>query len=259
MSSVTLHFEALGNSGNPPLIVLHGLLGSARNWLSVGKVLTELFDVYLLDLRNHGSSPHTDSMDYDEMVEDLLDWVNTHNIKKFYLLGHSLGGKVAMTFACRYPERLLGLIIEDIVPKEYNLRYVNEFKAMNALSLASIKNRAEADKAMELTIPDWTWRQFILTNLKHNIEAKSFHWQINLPVLTEWLTEIMKNPLKQEDQFKGPTLFFRGENSDFIANEDYQTVYQHFPNATIMEFPHTGHNIHVENTSGFFDALKKLL
>jgi len=173
MASVSLHFEALGKSGNPPLIILHGLLGSSRNWLSVGKMLAEYFDVFLLDLRNHGSSPHTNTMDYDEMVEDVLNWANKKNLDTFYLLGHSLGGKVAMTFACRYPERIRALIIEDIVPKEYVLRYANEFQAMNDLSLKDIKNRTDADKILETKIPDWTWRQFLLTNLKHTFIGKS--------------------------------------------------------------------------------------
>lgn len=258
MTSVQLYYESLGKSGNPPLVILHGLLGSSRNWLNVGKMLSELFDVYLLDLRNHGNSPHTNTMDYNEMVDDLLIWVNEHNINNFYLLGHSLGGKVAMTFACRYPERLKALIIEDIVPKEYALRYSKEFQAMNDLHLETIKNRSDADKSMELTIPDWAWRQFLLTNLKHTPD-KNFHWQINLPIITASLLEIMKNPLKSDDLYNGTTLFLRGENSDFIDNEDYPKIYRHFPNATIINFTHTGHNIHVENTAGLIEALKKLL
>lgn len=258
MTSVSLHYETLGKSGNPPLIILHGLLGSSRNWLSVGKLLAENFDVFLLDLRNHGSSPHTDTMDYNEMVEDLLHWVDEKKLDTFYLLGHSLGGKVAMVFACRFPERVRALIVEDIAPKEYKLRYADEFQAMNDLSLKDVKNRTDADKAMEAKIPDWTWRQFILTNLKHTPD-KHFHWQINLPTLTQWLPQIMQNPIKNSDQYLGHTLFLRGETSDYITDDDYQTIYQHFPKASIITIPHTGHNIHIENTPRLIDVLKQLL
>lgn len=258
MKSIPLAFITLGKPENPVLIILHGLLGSSRNWLGVGKILSDYFNVFLLDLRNHGASPHSDSMSYDDMVNDLFDWIDKNNIDSFYLLGHSLGGKVAMTYACRYPKGLLGLIIEDIAPKEYNLRYIEEFEAMNNLALESIKNRADADKFMEAKISDWAWRQFILTNLVRD-ENKNFHWQINLPILTRWLPQIMLNPIKNEDKFEGPTLFLRGENSDFINNDDYPNIYKHFPKVIIIEFPHTGHNIHIENTLGLVNALKSLL
>lgn len=258
MTSLPLAFTALGQSEKPALIILHGLLGSSRNWLGVGKILSADFNVFLLDLRNHGISPHSDSMSYDDMVNDLSDWVDKNNIPSFYLLGHSLGGKVAMTYACRHPRHLLGLIIEDIAPKEYNLRYSAEFEAMNNLALATIKNRTDADKAMEAKISDWTWRQFILTNLVRD-ENKNFLWQINLPVLTRWLPQIMQNPIKNEDKFNGPTLFLRGETSDFITNDDYPNIYKHFPQATILELPHTGHNVHIENTPALVNALKSLL
>lgn len=258
MTSVPLAFTALGKPENPVLIILHGLLGSSRNWLGVGKILSDYFNVFLLDLRNHGSSPHSDSMSYPDMVNDLCDWVDKHNIHSFYLLGHSLGGKIAMTYACRHPERLLGLIVEDIAPKEYDLRYAAEFEAMNNLDLEKLKNRNDADQAMEAKIPDWTWRQFLLTNLARD-ENKKFHWQINLPVLTRWLPEIMQNPIKDNNKYTGPTLFLRGETSDFITNDDYPIIHKHFPQATIIELPHTGHNVHIENTPALVDALKSLL
>lgn len=253
--SVKLKYESLGKSGNPPLVIMHGLLGSSRNWMSVGDLLSEYFDVFVLDLRNHGGSPHRDSMSYEEMAQDLVEWLEDRGIDKFYLLGHSLGGKVAMTYACRYPGHLLGLIIEDIAPREYVLlRYRVEFDAMNGLDLAHVKTRGEADELLKVQITDWEWRQFILTNLVRDAN-KHFHWRINLKALTAWLPEIMKNPLKESDRYDGPTLFLRGADSDYIREEDYGAIYKHFPHARIDVIEHAGHNAHIDNTEEFVQAV----
>lgn len=254
MTAVPLEFGSLGKPGNPPLIILHGLLGSSRNWIGVGKFLAEYFNVFVLDLRNQGSSPHVDSMHYEDMVEDLVHWLENKDIDNFYLLGHSLGGKVAMTYACKYPERLLGLIVEDIAPKEYALRYGIEFVAMNSLDLEKIKTRADADDALKEQIPDWAWRQFILTNLIR--VGNKFEWQINLKTLTQWLPEIMKNPLTTGYKYEGPTLFIRGVNSDFIKDEDYPLIHTYFPNSNIAIIENSGHNVHIDNTEALIKALK---
>ncbi len=255
MTAVPLEFGSLGRPGNPPLIIMHGLLGSSRNWISVGKLLAEYFNVFVLDLRNQGNSPHVDSMHYNDMVDDLIYWLEDKDIGKFYLLGHSLGGKVAMTYACTHPERLLGLIVEDMAPKQYPLRYEVEFNAMNSLDLESLKTRTDADEALKSQIPDWAWRQFILTNLMRGKDNK-FHWQINLKSLTKWLPEIMKNPLKQTDNYKGPTLFLRGVNSDYITDADYPAIHKYFPNSSITLIEHSGHNVHIDNTEGLVNAVK---
>lgn len=258
MTAVPLEFGSLGNPGHPPLIIMHGLLGSSRNWITVGKLLAKYFNVFVLDLRNQGNSPHVDSMHYDDLVDDLVHWLEDKDIDKFYLLGHSLGGKVAMAYACRYPERLLGLIVEDMAPKEYPLRYEIEFVAMNSLNLETLKTRTEADHALEETIPDRPWRQFILTNLTRG-EDNKFHWQINLKALTKWLPEIMKNPIKDSDKYEGPTLFLRGINSDFITDADYPKIRRLFPNSSIVMIEHAGHNVHIDNTEGLVHAVKEFV
>lgn len=247
MTAISLAFGSLGKPGNPPLIIMHGLLGSSRNWIGVGKLLSEYFNVFVLDLRNQGSSPHVDSMHYDDMVDDLVHFLEGKDINKFYLLGHSLGGKVAMAYACRYPERLLGLIVEDMAPKEYELRYGIEFEAMNSLNVEALIRRTDADEALKGKIPDWAWRQFILTNLQRGEDGR-FYWQINLRALTKWLPEIMKNPIKEGDRYEGPTIFLRAEKSDFITDDDYPTIREHFPNAEIVIIENSGHNVHIDNT-----------
>lgn len=258
MTAVPLAFGSLGKPGKPPLIILHGLLGSSRNWIGVGRLLSEYFNVFVLDLRNQGNSPHVDSMHYDDMVDDLVEWLKDKDIDKFYLLGHSLGGKVAMTYASRYPERLLGLIVEDMAPKEYALRYGIEFEAMNNLDLESLKTRTDADEALKPKIPDWAWRQFILTNLMRGDDGK-FRWQINLKSLTKWLPEIMKNPLKESDRYNGPTVFLRGVNSDFITDADYLAIGKYFPNSSVVVIENAGHNVHIDNTEGLVRTVREFV
>lgn len=254
MHTVKLESRSLGRVGSPPLIIMHWLLGSSRNWLGAGKLLSEYFDVYILDIRNHGNSSHADSMNYQEMADDLVRWLGDKNIDQFYLLGHSLGGKIAMAYACRYPERLLGLIVEDVAPKEYVLNYDREFEAMNSLNLESINTRTDADEMLKAKIRHYEWRQFILSNLVRG-EDNKFYWQINLKILTELLPEIMKNPLKEDDKYEGPTLFLRGADSKFMDDKDYPAIRGYFPNSKVVVIEKSGHNVHVENTEGLIKAM----
>lgn len=255
MAAVDLAFGALGRVGNPGLVILHGLLGSSRNWMRIGKELVEYFNVFLVDMRNHGNSPHTQEMSYELMLEDLVEWVDRQPLEKFYLMGHSMGGKVAMAYACRYPERLKGLIVEDVSPVDYELRFQDEFRAMNELDLESLKTRAEADERLKEVLPDWEWRQFILTNLVRG-EDKKFKWQINLETLTKHLSGMMLNSLRDGDVYHGPTLFLRGTNSHYIKDEDYGVIHNHFPRSIIYKVPHAGHNVHVDNREEVIKALR---
>lgn len=251
--AVELAFGSFGNPTNPKLIILHGLLGSSRNWLTVGKELAKDFSVFALDLRNHGQSPHREGISFKEMVDDLSYWLLHKDIADFYLLGHSLGGKVAMSYACKYPKRVKGLIIEDIAPKTYDLRYKTEFDAMNALDLGAINNRADADSALAKTIDDPVWRQFLLTNLVRT--PKGFQWQINLESLTKHLEELMQDSLGENDRYEGPALFLKGGDSDFIEDEDETKIKKHFPKASVVTIPNSGHNVHVENKDALIEAV----
>ena len=166
---LALFHRDLGGTGFPPLVILHGMLGSSRNWQTVGRELASDYHVWALDARNHGQSPHDDTMDYANMVDDTMAWLDAQSLEKVTLMGHSMGGKTAMALACRYPERVERLIVVDIAPKAY--RWVGrrvEYDAMNALDVARLKTRGEAEQLLEADIRDWGMRKFITTNLDRN-------------------------------------------------------------------------------------------
>lgn len=253
--SLELEFGCFGSSKNSPLLILHGLLGSSRNWMSLGKDLSAFYNVFMLDMRNHGRSPHTDSHTYADMVEDLIHWLDRKRLGNFFIMGHSMGGKVAMAYACRHPERVLGLVIEDIAPREYKLRYEEDFKLMNALDLPHLNSRQEADDFLAQRIPEAGWRQFLLSNLVRDPQ-KGFFWQINLQTLTRYLPDMMKNSLAENEKFLGPTLILRGALSDYIKDEDKAAINARFPHNVLVKVPEAGHNVHVDNKEAVLEALK---
>lgn len=244
-----LAYRHFGTAGNPPLVILHGLLGSARNWLTVGRDLAASFDVYALDLRNHGDSPHEDAMDYELLVEDVLAWLDSRRMDMVYLLGHSLGGKAAMALACRHPERLEGLIVADIAPKD-NPAMLSEFEAMERLDLEKLSSRAEAEEQMTEAIPSLGMRRFLLTNLERGQDG-TFRWSVNLPALSNALTTLALNPLDNFEHYNGPCCFIRGGKSDFINDEDLPNIRERFPEAQIYTLSEAGHNVHVDDRPGF--------
>ena len=181
-----LFHRDLGGDGLPPLVILHGILGSSRNWQTAGGDLARRYHVFALDLRNQGGSPHSEEMTYDAMVGDVAAWLDLHGLGRAALLGHSMGGKVAMLLACRQPERVERLVVVDIAPKDYSWggKQRAEFAAMNGLDLSSLRSRAEAEQRLEAAVPDWAMRKFLTTNLERDGSGQ-WHWTINLAVLTE--------------------------------------------------------------------------
>ena len=154
-----LFHRDLGGAGRPPLVILHGFLGSSRNWQTAGADLASRFHVCALDLRNHGASPHADAMSYAAMAADVAAWLDARAAGPVTLVGHSMGGKVAMLLACRGPERVGRLVVVDIAPRDYSAaRHQAEFAAMNGLDLASLRSRADAERDLEAAVPDWAMR-----------------------------------------------------------------------------------------------------
>ncbi|MEI6107577.1 MAG: alpha/beta fold hydrolase, partial [Opitutae bacterium] len=181
---VKLHHTDLGGTGHPPLLVLHGLLGSSRNWQTVGRDLAKQFHVFALDARNHGRSPHAAVMNYDVMMTDIIHWMDDHNLAQAVVVGHSMGGKTAMRLACRHPERVARLVVVDIAPKDYRwAAHRAEFAALNELDLAGLHSRQEAEMRFEARVPNLGMRKFLATNLEHS-DGGHWRWSINLPVLT---------------------------------------------------------------------------
>ena len=252
---VNLFHRDLGGAGNPPLVVLHGLLGSSRNWLTTGGDLAENYHVLALDLRNHGRSPHAAEMTYDVMVADVLAWMDARHLKRVTLMGHSMGGKVAMLLACRHPERVERLIVVDIAPKDYlSNAHRAEFAAMNELRLDTLQSRGEAELRFEARVDDWAMRKFLVTNLERDA-AGGWQWQINLPALTAALPMLEKTSLAAADQFSGPTLFITGEKSRYVQEGDRPAIERHFPGAHVEVIEDSGHNPHMEKREEFVQAV----
>jgi pimeloyl-ACP methyl ester carboxylesterase len=246
-----LFHRDLGGRAHPPLVILHGLLGSSRNWQTAGANLASRFHVCALDLRNHGRSPQADEMTYGAMFDDVLAWLDAHGIAKVTLLGHSLGGKVAMLLACRRPERVEQLVVVDIAPKAYAPgAHRAEFAAMNELDLARLSSRAEAEREMEMRVPEWAMRKFLVTNLDHDADGH-WRWQINLPGLTRALPELESNPLASADRYSGPALFVLGGKSRYVLAQDHETIRRPFPLARIETIAGSGHNPHMETREEF--------
>lgn len=253
--SVALQHTDLGGAGNPPLLVLHGLLGSSRNWQTAGKDLARRWHVIALDARNHGRSPHHAAMTYDALAGDIAAWMQARGMTRASVMGHSMGGKTAMLLACRRPELVERLVVVDIAPKDYFwVAHRGEFAAMNELDLAALASRAEAEMRFEARVPSLGMRKFLTTNLERE-ETGSWRWIVNLPVLTDALPVLEKNSLAPGDRFDGPTLFIAGGRSQYIQPADQDAIRRHFPQARIESIPESGHNPHMEARERFVELV----
>ncbi|MFT4901514.1 MAG: esterase [Lentimonas sp.] len=245
-----LRFE---NPSATPLVILHGLLGASRNWTTVGRALQKRFDVHVLDLRNHGSSPHTETMRWNELTSDVKRYLQDNGLNEVCLMGHSLGGKIAMKFACDYSKRVRKLVVVDIATKPYPPYHEKEFRAMKRVPAAALNNRKEAEELLKPQVPDWGMRQFLMTNL---VSAEfGYKWQVNLEVLHASLPIIRQNSLQGSDSYSGPTLLLTGGKSNFVEPSDLDPMRQYFPQLKAISLPQAGHNVHVEDRKGFLAAL----
>ncbi len=236
-----LNFRTLGEGD--PVVILHGFFGSADNWQTIGKELSQNFKVYLVDQRNHGLSPHDDTFDYDVMTADLLELFQDENLDKAVVIGHSMGGKTAMNFATEYPEKVEKLIVVDIGPKQYPPHHENIFNGFRAVDLAKVETRKDADDQLATIIPDMGVRQFILKSLTRGDQG--FEWRINLDALEKNAHEVGR-ALDAGDVYSGATLFIGGATSDYIKTEDHDLILNHFPQAKIEMVEGSGHWVHAE-------------
>lgn len=251
---VPLFHRDLGGAGGLPLVLLHGLLGSGRNWQSAGAELAVACggrQVRALDLRNHGRSPWHIAMTYEAMLADVVAWLDGHASGPVDLLGHSMGGKVAMLLACRYPARVRRLVVVDIAPRAYlSHAHRAEFAAMNELRLAELTSRGEAELKFEARVPDWGMRKFLCTNLERGDDG-TWRWTVNLPVLTAALPVVESDSLAAGDGFAGPVLFVRGGRSRYVTDEDVAALSTRFPAARVATVAAAGHNPHMETRAEF--------
>ena len=254
----SLYFEEYGQSGHPVLIFLHGLLGSSRNWRSVAKALSKEYKIYALDLPEHGNSPHSSSTNLTEMSLRVGEWISSNLEGDYILCGHSLGGKVAMGHACQITDRMKGLMVVDIAPRDYPPEHhLPTLEALLGLNLGLINSRKQADDELSAKIPNWAFRQFLLTNLVE--VGGTWKWRANLPVLHDSMPQLSRNPLASEDSYDGPTLFIRGGKSGYLRSEHFPLVKEAFPNAEIVTLAEAGHDVHVEDKNGFLKYLKEFL
>jgi esterase len=246
-----LHHQILGQG--QPLVLVHGLFGSADNWGSIARHFAQHFQVISIDLRNHGRSPHSGSQTYADMADDLLELCAALGLEQIYLLGHSLGGKVAMQFAAQYPERVNKLIVVDMSPRAYADEHTHLMDAMLALDLSQLQSRSEVDKALSQTIPNLMVRQFLLTNLVK--AAEQLRWRINLPALKANYAKYIA-PISV--YFEKPSLFIRGERSHYVNESDVAEIQSQFPGSEIVSLP-TDHWVHAEQPELFIKAVEHFL
>tara|TARA_B100001057_G_scaffold250349_1_gene250599 strand:+ start:3337 stop:4107 length:771 start_codon:yes stop_codon:yes gene_type:complete len=248
-----LHSNIVG-SGGDHFIILHGFLGMGDNWKTHAKQLTEKgYCVHLVDQRNHGRSFWSDKFDYEVMTNDLLQYLNHHGIEQAIVLGHSMGGKTAMTFALQYPDRLQKLIIADIAPKYYAPHHQEILVGLSTLNFKEITSRKAAAEHLENYIPDAGTRQFLLKNLYWVSEGK-LGLRTNIAVLKN-AAESIGAAIQSQKQFYQPTFFLYGEHSNYINPKTDTEILQYFPKAEIVEIKGAGHWLHAEQPLIFFKIL----
>lgn len=233
-----------------PLIILHGVFGSLDNWMTLGRKFSEKFEVYLLDQRNHGKSPHSDEFSYAVMAEDLKGFITSHKLENPIVIGHSMGGKAAMKFAVENAGMLEKLIVADMAPKPYEVHHQPLIDAMKKLDLSALKSRRDADNELKKDIPDFGVRQFLLKNL-YRKEKDKFDWRFNLQVIEREMVNI-SGDVKMDGSFDKPTLFIAGGKSPYVKESDHSLIKKYFPNAEIKTIEKAGHWVHANAPDAFY-------
>jgi pimeloyl-ACP methyl ester carboxylesterase len=255
METVELSFDEFGGPDNSPLIILHGFFASSRNWRQIAQRLSARYHVYVPDLRNHGASAHHPLMDYPAMAADLLRFIDERGLESASLLGHSMGGKVAMWLALTAPDRVNKLIVADIAPVSYKHSFDNTVLALKALPLADISNRKQAEMLLAGAIPDLSYRQFLLQNLL--LKDGKYCWRVDLDVFQLMAHHIAAFPdAAHLASFAGNALFIAGSDSDFVQPEDLNSL---FPDALFSTIADAGHWLHVQQPDAFTALVENFL
>jgi esterase len=251
-----IHAKQYGSSG-PNLIVIHGLFGNADNWHTIAQALADYFTVYCVDLPNHGKSDSMPNAAYPKMAEAVLDWASSQNIESFYLLGHSMGGKVAMQMAAMAaPAQIEKLIVVDIAPVDYQPSHDRILEGLKAITETEITSRKEADTLLNQYVPNLAVRQFLLKSLNRNEHNHTL--SLSVDNIADSYTTILKKPII-ETAIEIPTLFIKGENSDYIVADYQAAIMASFPNASFKIISGTGHWLHAEKPLPFTSLVKRFL
>lgn len=250
-----LNYKMIGQG--PPLVILHGLFGTLDNWQTLAKQWAAEYTVILLDLRNHGRSPHVDAHDYPAMAHDVKEFLENNFVYETNLLGHSMGGKAAMQFAVDYPDSVNKLIVVDIAPKSYPGGHEVILEALSDLDLHTITERSEADDHLAKRISEPGIRQFLLKNLTRQ-KSGGFAWKMNLPVLIAHYQAILDN-IEMAAPYDGEALFIRGARSNYITDGDIATLAAWFPAHQLVTVPDAGHWVHAEQPDVLRDVVWQFL
>lgn len=239
-----------------PLVILHGLFGQSDNWTTLARAWSNRFNILTIDQRNHGQSPHDDAFSYDLMAEDLAETLDALNLESVHLLGHSMGGKTAMFFAQKYPQRISKLIVADIAPRAYAPHHGEIIAALKELPLEMLKDRNSADMELAKGIPDFGTRQFLLKNLYRNNNG-GFSWRFNLEAISAQILEVGK--ALPDDGILIPTLFVRGEKSRYITDQDQLEIAHQFAHVEFETISNAGHWLHAEQPEAFSKVVLEFL
>lgn len=251
-----LHYRKIG--GRQPLIILHGLFGSSDNWQTLGKKFAENnFLVYLVDLRNHGRTPHSDEHNYKVMSEDILELIHDENISPVSVIGHSMGGKAAMQLALDHPGEISKLVVVDMAPKEYPSYNREIANALLTVDLEKAKTRKDVEKILSEKITGYGSLQLILKGL-YWTAANQLDWRFNLKAIHANLKK-MNDAITGSNSFDKPALFIRGEKSNYILDEDIPLIKKYFPQAEIITAPASGHWVHADNPQWFLETCQSFL
>ena len=245
-----LNYMTFGDEKSPPVMIVHGLYGSGKNWGVIAKRLSDQFFVITVDLRNHGDSPWLDTHNYYVMADDLVEVINSLNIKP-NVIGHSMGGKAAMVLALKRPNLVRNLIIADIAPVKYEHDQSQFIEAMQKVDLSKVEKRSDATLALSKFVEDKSLQNFFTQSL--DIKAK--RWKLNLKVLRSEMSEILSFP-KIESEFSGHSLFLKGEKSDYIKSEHRKLIKSLFTKARFATFKEAGHWLHAEKPREFESAAR---
>ncbi len=243
-------------TSDPTLLIAHGLFGSARNWAGVARRLASDRLVVAVDMRNHGESPKRDTHTYPEMAADLAAVIESLGDAPVDILGHSMGGKAAMTLALTHPDRLRRLVVVDMAPKHYEHSHTHYIDAMLAVDLDGVRRRADADAMLRDAVEEAALRSFLLQSLAINDGGAS--WKLNLKALAVQMPEIMGFP-EIEQPFQGPALFLSGAQSDYVGPDDRALIEALFPQARFEVVAGAGHWVHAEQPDAFVDAVSRFL
>jgi len=257
-----LNYKLLGDAKQPAIIILHGLFGMLDNWQTVGRQLSDQYAVWLIDQRNHGKSPHSLTFDYHTLSDDLSDFFDQHGLQQAALLiGHSMGGKVAMRFAVEHGTRIARLAIADIAPTDYPATgHDSIFRALFDIDIKHLTSRAEAETLFAQQIDDEATYRFLLKNLTRNTDG-SYAWKFNFEAIYYNYAEIVGNPLGRFDRYDRPALFLKGGNSPHYIDlpQDEAIIQQYFPQSRIEVIDKAGHWIHADQPDAFVAAIRAFL